>query len=306
MTLTLFLTLQIEWGKDFDAGVSAAKATGKPLVVHFVGKGSALCEKMAAETFLDADVVRASAGLVHVKLNFGTDGRALFTSLGLSGVPQTVFFDGEGHPYWAAAGFLEAQDYLKELKKAASAGPKMAAYRDAMRRDPADDANLAGFAAFVRECGLPGAALGLQERRIEALESRTRSEAESRTLAGLYLYVGSTFLDRREPSRTLTYLASLEKLDRSNGFALADNAAMLRARALAECRRLDEAIAALQAGLDKYSPFDEVDAALYYLGSWKVARQDAGGARAAFEALIDDHPASRYRKSAEAILKTLN
>lgn len=301
----MLLAMQIEWVAGFDKGVEAAKASKRPLLVYFHGKDSALCKKLESGALSDVAVRREAAGFVCVKLNFGTDGRALHESLGLNGVPQTVLFDGEGHPYWAVQGYWEAREFLEKLRAGAAAAPKMAAFRDVLRREPGNDANLAAFAAFARECGLPGAALGLDERRIENLESAPRSAAESRALAELYVRAATAFLERREPSRVVEYLDALEALDRTNSYGLADDAVMVRAKSLAECRRLDEAAKVLEGGLGRYAPFDGADAGWYTLGSWKVKLKDREGARAAFETLIAGYPGSRYRKSAEGILRSL-
>jgi thiol:disulfide interchange protein len=104
--------------KTLDAALSAAKKDGKPVIAIFSAPSwCQWCQKLDKETLGDAQV-QAELKKYHVVFVDSDKEQALASKYGISGVPQTILFNGSGKNVSTIRGFREAKPFLDEINKA--------------------------------------------------------------------------------------------------------------------------------------------------------------------------------------------
>lgn len=105
------------WEKDLGEALAAAKAAGKPVLVDFGAAWCGWCKKMDAETFTDPGVADLMGRFVCVKVD--ADARKdLVKQYGVKGLPTILLLDAEGQVVRKVSGFLGAERFGEELRRA--------------------------------------------------------------------------------------------------------------------------------------------------------------------------------------------
>lgn len=132
--LALFLFLAaapaaraVEW-KSWNAGLKAAAASGRPMVVDVYTDWCRWCKQMDREVYGRADVSRyLDSKFVTVKLNAESaeavaykgrtqTARALASSFDVTGYPTTIFLDAKGEHLANVPGYIEPGRFLLLLR----------------------------------------------------------------------------------------------------------------------------------------------------------------------------------------------
>jgi thioredoxin-related protein len=119
--------LAVEW-KGWNAGLKAASASGRPVVVDVYTDWCRWCKQMDREVYGRADVSRyLDAKFVAVKLNAESaeavayrgrslTARALASSFDVSGYPTTIFLTANGEHLANVPGYIEPGRFLLLLR----------------------------------------------------------------------------------------------------------------------------------------------------------------------------------------------
>jgi thioredoxin-related protein len=104
------------WIRGYQAGMSLAQRTHRPLLISFHTPGCSWCAKMDAETFTDPAVVELSRNFVCVFVDSDTDPAAI-RHYDVTDFPTTLVTDPQGHILSATAGYVPASELLPSLRK---------------------------------------------------------------------------------------------------------------------------------------------------------------------------------------------
>lgn len=119
------LTSPLPWNKGIEAGLSAAKASGKTLMVDFFADWCGGCLEYDVKTFADVSVRKELLNFELAREDFTEANKrndALSKKLGIQGLPTIIFFSPAGAeiPGARVIGFLEPKKFILRLKAAAS------------------------------------------------------------------------------------------------------------------------------------------------------------------------------------------
>lgn len=107
----------IVWQTDFQAGLDAAKAEGKPVMVDFYADWCHWCDKLDEETYTDAEVQALAESFISVKVDADKE-QALARQYDASGLPTIVFLSADGAEIHRVRGFRSASEFVPEMKQA--------------------------------------------------------------------------------------------------------------------------------------------------------------------------------------------
>lgn len=114
----------IPWVRTEAEGLAAATASGKPLMIDFTAEWCAACHEMEKLTYTNADVITSADGFVPVMIDCTAKAdpviQALQKKYGVTGLPTVVFAKADGTILNMTVGFVEAQAFVGEMKKATS------------------------------------------------------------------------------------------------------------------------------------------------------------------------------------------
>ena len=113
-------TVESEY-KDYETGMAAAKAAGKPVLIDFTGFGCVNCRKMEASVWTDPSVAdKLTKDYVLISLYVDGDKWSYLqaSKFGANAQPFYVAVDNEGNPLTGSFGFKEdVSAYLDFLNK---------------------------------------------------------------------------------------------------------------------------------------------------------------------------------------------
>jgi thioredoxin-related protein len=122
-----FAANAVDW-KGWNAGLSAASSSHRPVVVDVYTDWCRWCKQMDREVYARADVAQyLSAHFVTVKLNAESgelvtyqgrslSARSLASSFDVSGYPTTIFLDASGQHLANVPGYIEPAKFLLLLR----------------------------------------------------------------------------------------------------------------------------------------------------------------------------------------------
>jgi thiol:disulfide interchange protein DsbD len=109
----------LPWLHDLAAGREKARAENKPLLIDAGAEWCAACRELDEKTFSRQEVQKALRDYVLVKLDFTRKSEAndqLKKELGIIGMPTVIFLDAQGVENKRFSGFLEAEEFLVQLR----------------------------------------------------------------------------------------------------------------------------------------------------------------------------------------------
>lgn len=105
------------WGRDLNAALAQAKASGRKVFVDFQTDWCGPCKTMDEWIYTDADVAAAlNAGYIGVQLD-GDIEKALVKQFTVGGYPTMVVVDGAGKELWRVVGYQSSKELLAALTR---------------------------------------------------------------------------------------------------------------------------------------------------------------------------------------------
>ena len=108
----------IKWLDSYQAGLEAAKQSGKPLMVDFWFEGCGWCEKLDKDTYTDAKVKELAQNFVCVKADMHGKDQATASKFGIRGAPTVVFLKSNGTEITRNVGYAPPSEFLSVMEKA--------------------------------------------------------------------------------------------------------------------------------------------------------------------------------------------
>ncbi len=114
---------EIVWAPSFELGMKKAKAKELPVMVDIYTDWCGWCKKLDKDVYTKPDVVALSKEFVCIKLNPEKDKKngKLFK---VDGYPAIIFTDAKGKELHRIGGYMPAEGFLAEMKKALAAAGK--------------------------------------------------------------------------------------------------------------------------------------------------------------------------------------
>jgi thiol:disulfide interchange protein DsbD len=129
----------LKWEPYSEAGLAAARAEGKPVMIDATADWCLACKELDKETFNDSSVRRAARAFVTMKLDLtlaekGTDAGMVKDRYGVLGLPTVLFIDPTGRELGGLRleGFEPPEEFVERLQRVVSASqsPSQPAARD--------------------------------------------------------------------------------------------------------------------------------------------------------------------------------
>lgn len=107
----------IDWQPSYEAALSQAKTSGKPVMIDFGAAWCGACKMMDEQTYPHPAVVAESKNFVMVKVD--VDARNdLAARYGISSLPTTVWLRPNGKAVVGTIGALDARDLIAAMREA--------------------------------------------------------------------------------------------------------------------------------------------------------------------------------------------
>ena len=108
---------EITWQTDYEAGVKAAAAANKPILLELYMEGCGHCARLHQETLVDEKVAAAiNAGFVPVRIE-GRGRMDLVKKFDVKGAPTTLILSPQEQEKHRFVGFQSPAEYIQELGK---------------------------------------------------------------------------------------------------------------------------------------------------------------------------------------------
>ncbi|MGD0058832.1 MAG: thioredoxin family protein [Verrucomicrobiia bacterium] len=117
----------VDWAQDYKSALERAGKEKKLLMVDLYADWCGPCKMLDRLTFSNADVQAAlSKDFVAVKVNIegSKENRDLAVQLNTEAIPHVIFFDSSGKKLSEIVGFVPADQFRDELRKAAEKAAK--------------------------------------------------------------------------------------------------------------------------------------------------------------------------------------
>ena len=117
----------VDWARDYKSALEKAGKEKKLVMVDLYADWCGPCKMLDRLTFSNADVQAALAkDFVAVKVNIETskEGRDLAIQLNTEAIPHIVFFNASGKKLAEIVGFVPADQFRDEMRKAVEIAAK--------------------------------------------------------------------------------------------------------------------------------------------------------------------------------------
>lgn len=106
----------LPWAHDLPAALSRAGSEKKLVMVDFYADWCQWCKRLDKNTFSDADVQKALAQIVTVRLNGEREGRDAAARFNVEGYPTLIFLNAAGNEVGRIPGYMDPGAFLQELQ----------------------------------------------------------------------------------------------------------------------------------------------------------------------------------------------
>ncbi|MCS7181600.1 MAG: thioredoxin family protein [Thermoanaerobaculum sp.] len=107
----------IPWEADLASAMDKAQKERKLVMVDFYTDWCRWCQRLESTTLADPSVsTTLRERFVAVRLNAEAEGKSTADAFAITTYPTLVFLDGQGREVHRIAGFLEADEFLRELR----------------------------------------------------------------------------------------------------------------------------------------------------------------------------------------------
>jgi len=162
-----------EWRRDVGSAFSAARASGKPLLVDLYADWCGWCKVLERRVFPDP-VFQAYAKdfvLLRVDVEDGGEGGELAARYDSSALPTLLYLEPSGALVGEVQGFFEARDLVQRLKNERLVQEKrIEGYERGLAAGDADFLRLSGIEFYRRRDGARAAALFARLLDVEKLD----------------------------------------------------------------------------------------------------------------------------------------
>jgi thioredoxin-like negative regulator of GroEL len=177
----------IAWEKDFKAAMRRARESGKPVLVDFWADWCHWCHKLDQTTYRDTAVVGLAGAFVPVKVNAeGSSAEVeLTTKYGVQTLPTIGFVSPGGRLFLRRTGYEEPEQFRATLREAQGFASQVAAFEEALGRQPKDPAALAGLGGLLADLTLLSESLDLLRaaRKVDSARPVPERKRTRRALA---------------------------------------------------------------------------------------------------------------------------
>jgi thiol:disulfide interchange protein len=108
---------EVAW-ETYEAGMARARQEGKPVMVDFMAAWCVWCKRLDQDVYTNAEVVALSREFVCIKVD-GDRRPDLTRTYRVDGYPTILFLDQHGGTLNRVNGYVPAQSFLGEMRKAA-------------------------------------------------------------------------------------------------------------------------------------------------------------------------------------------
>jgi thiol:disulfide interchange protein len=109
-------TDRINWQVSYEAAQTAARKSGKPLMISFHAAWCGVCKDMEGKTYPDARVVQEAKNFVPVKVD--TDARMdVAQQFQVSALPTVLWLDGKGNLLGRVSGYYAPDEFADLMRK---------------------------------------------------------------------------------------------------------------------------------------------------------------------------------------------
>jgi len=143
---------EIEWHRNLDQGIAAAKESGRPMLIDFWASWCVPCAVMEKELWSSAEGKKLASKFVCVRLDFDKATSAI-RKFHVNSVPSVVFTDSWGNFLTKLIGFEGPQRYLYALNVMPANFRSIDASNQALSVNSKDMEALRTIARFYYEAG---------------------------------------------------------------------------------------------------------------------------------------------------------
>ncbi len=145
----------IGWKRAYGAATTAAKSSGKLIMIDFYTDWCEWCKKLDADTYPAPAVVQQSEKFVPIKLNAekDPDGIRLAKKFGVNGYPTVLFIDGNENLVYKVVGYAPPKEFAESMSKASTIRHDRSKYKAELKADPKSFDGLVGMSGIDASTG---------------------------------------------------------------------------------------------------------------------------------------------------------
>ena len=139
----------IQW-YTYDQGMILAKEQNKPAMIDFTAEWCGWCEKLDLETYSDEKLVNLADKLICIKVDADEE-KAIARKFRIDGLPTVVFTDPEGNEVHRVVGYLDSNDFMKEINTVLGKNSPIETLKE---KERSNDRESPGFGAILTFAGI--------------------------------------------------------------------------------------------------------------------------------------------------------